>query len=66
MRDGNNSHHAVSMAGKAMPMISKMKKMAEMSAIDIFLSCLIDIRDTGMKGIKLQYGEWFSNQKDAG
>jgi hypothetical protein len=30
---GNNSHHAVSMAGKAIPIIKRMKKMADMSAI---------------------------------
>jgi hypothetical protein len=35
MRDGNNSHHAVSMAGKAVPMIKSIKKKAEMSAIGI-------------------------------
>jgi hypothetical protein len=33
IRTGNNSHHAVSMAGKAMPRISRMKKMADMSAM---------------------------------
>ena len=38
MTAGNNSHHAVSMAGKAMPMINKMKKMADMSAIGKYLS----------------------------
>ena len=37
MTAGNNSHHAVSMAGKAMPMINKMKKIAEISAIGFVL-----------------------------
>ena len=37
MTVGNNSHHAVSMAGKAMPMINKMKKIAEISAIGFVL-----------------------------
>jgi len=53
MSDGNKSHHAVSMAGNATPMINKMKKMAEMSAIRISFR-LFDIRDTGMVGKKLQ------------
>jgi hypothetical protein len=38
MTAGNNSHHAVSMAGKATPMINRMKKMAEISAMRKFLS----------------------------
>ena len=37
---GNNSHKAVSMAGNAMPMINKMKKIAEISAIGFFLFML--------------------------
>jgi len=31
--EGNNSHHAVSMAGRAIPMMRRMKKMADMSAM---------------------------------
>jgi len=38
IKDGNNNHHAVSMAGNATPMINKMKKMADMSAIGFILS----------------------------
>ena len=34
---GNNSHNAVSMAGNAMPMINRMKKIADMSAIGFVL-----------------------------
>ena len=41
MSDGNNSHHAASIAGKAMLMISRMKKMAEMSAMGNILSCVL-------------------------
>src|SRR5687768_18228222 len=41
--EGNNSHHAVSMAGKATPMINKMKKMAEMSAMGNPF-CLVNYR----------------------
>jgi hypothetical protein len=44
---GNNSHHAVSMAGNATPIINKMKKMADMSAIGISFR-LVVTRDTGM------------------
>jgi hypothetical protein len=38
MRFGNNNHQAASMAGKAMPRIRRMKKMAEMSAMGGVLS----------------------------
>jgi hypothetical protein len=38
MSEGNNSHHAVSMAGNATPMISRMKKIADISAIENVLS----------------------------
>src|SRR5262245_24977884 len=47
MRFGNKSHHTVSMAGKAMPRISRIKKMAEMSAIGKSFH-LVDIKDTGI------------------
>ena len=39
-RAGNNSHQAASIAGKAMLMMSRMKKMAEMSAMGNILSCV--------------------------
>jgi hypothetical protein len=42
------------MAGKAIPIISRMKKMAEMSAMGGVLSFLVDVRDTGMEWRKLQ------------
>lgn len=54
--DGNSNHQAVSIAGKATPMIKRIKKMAEMSAIGISFR-LFDIRDTGMVGKKLQRRE---------
>jgi hypothetical protein len=53
MSDGNKSHQAVSIAGKAMPMIKRMKKMAEMSAIGISFR-LVDVRDTEVGRKKLQ------------
>ena len=54
IKAGNNSHHAVSIAGKAVPIMSRMKKMAEMSAMGDVLSVLVDVRDTGMGWGKLQ------------
>ena len=36
IKEGNNSHQAVSMAGKATPMINRIKKIADMSAIGFF------------------------------
>jgi hypothetical protein len=33
MSEGNNNHQAVSMAGNATPMMSRMKKIADISAI---------------------------------
>jgi hypothetical protein len=44
------------MAGKAIPRTSRVKKMAEMSAMGKVLSCWVDVRDTGVRGIKLQGG----------
>jgi hypothetical protein len=53
MRFGNNNHHVASMAGKATLMISRIKKMTDMSAMGMsFL--LFDIRDTGEDRKKLQ------------
>jgi hypothetical protein len=42
------------MAGKAIPIMSRMKKKAEMSAMGDVLSVLVDVRDTGMRWGKLQ------------
>jgi hypothetical protein len=36
------------------PMIKSMKKKAEMSAMGVVLSGLVDVRDTGMGWRKLQ------------
>jgi hypothetical protein len=43
------------MAGKAIPIMSRMKKMAEMSAMGDVLSVLVDVSDTGMMRRKLQF-----------
>lgn len=53
IKDGNKSHHAVSIAGNATPMINKMKKIEDMSAIGISFRFVV-IRDTGMNVKKLQ------------
>jgi hypothetical protein len=54
MIDGNNSHHAVSMAGKAMPRINKTKKMADMSAMGSSFHVWRVIGCTGLGWKKLQ------------
>lgn len=41
-----------------MPIIKRMKKNAEMSAMGEVLSFLVDVRDTGMRWRKLQGREY--------
>jgi hypothetical protein len=42
------------MAGNATPIIAKMKKIADMSAIGVSPFVLVDVRDTGAELKKLQ------------